>query len=85
MGQAEGHISYFSTFTTLPGGIDELPEDIRKAARAIDPKFLSAPTEDYGPNESSLEAYATEQTPAPVPEGWTPPEAPAEPEFPPKR
>ena len=82
MGQAEGHISYFSTFTTLPGGIDELPEDIREAARAIDPKFLSAPTEDYGPNESSLEAYATEQTPAPVPDGWEPPKAPEKPVMP---
>ena len=79
MGKAEGHISYFSTFTTLPGGIDELPEDIREAARAIDPKFLSAPLEDYGPNESSLEAYAKEQEPAPVPEGWTPPTAPKAP------
>lgn len=85
MGQAEGHISYFSTFTTLPGGIDELPADIREAARAIDPKFLSAPTKDYGPNESSLEAYATEQKPAPVPEGWEPPKAPKTPVWPPKR
>ena len=85
MGQAEGHISYFSTFTTLPGGLDELPADIREAARAIDPKFLAAPTEDYGPNESSLEAYATEQTPAPVPEGWEPPKAPAAPVWPPKQ
>lgn len=82
MGKAEGHISYFSTFTTLPGGISELPADIREAARAIDPKFLSAPTEDYGPNESSLEAYATEQTPAPVPAGWEPPKAPQVPVFP---
>jgi len=77
MGQAEGHISYFTSFHTLPGGIAELPEDIREAARAIDPKFLSAPTEDYGPNVSSLEAYAVEQTPAPVPDGWEPPKAPA--------
>jgi len=82
MGQAEGHISYFTSFQTLPGGIDELPEDIREAALAIDPKFLSAPTEDYGPNVSSLEAYATEQTPAPVPEGWEPPKAPEAPSFP---
>jgi hypothetical protein len=85
MGQAEGHISYFSHFTTLPGGIDELPEDIREAARAIDSKYLSAPTEDYGPSVSSLEAYAIEQTPAPVPEGWEPPKAPEAPVFPPKQ
>lgn len=85
MGQAEGHITYFSTFATLPGGIDDLPADIREAARAIDPKFLSAPMEDYGPSKSSLEHYAEEQTPAPVPEGWTPPSAPEAAVFPPRK
>ncbi|MFK7958282.1 MAG: DUF1838 family protein [Lysobacterales bacterium] len=76
MGQAEGHISYFSHFTTLPGGIADLPEDVQEAARAIDPKFLSAPLEDYGPSVSSLEVYSMEQEPAPVPEGWEPPRPP---------
>lgn len=41
-----------------------IPQNIIDAARAIDPKFLSAPTEDYGPSLSSLEWYAREQTPA---------------------
>ena len=49
MGQAPGNISYFTTFATLPGGIKELPTDLVAAARAMNPKWLSAPTEDYGP------------------------------------
>ncbi len=82
MGDAPGHINYFSHFAPLPGGIsalDKLPQDMLEAARAIDPKMLRAPTleEDTLPNESSLEAYAKEQTPAPVPEGWTAPQPPA--------
>lgn len=83
MGNAEGNINYFSTFSGSPGGIDALPQDLVEATRAIDPKLLRAPTleEDTLPNESSLEAYAKEQTPAPVPEGWTPPKPPAPPKF----
>ncbi|HNR23699.1 MAG TPA: hypothetical protein PKL49_11840, partial [Steroidobacteraceae bacterium] len=46
-----------------------------------DPLMLSAPTEDNLPNESSLEAYAKEQQPAPVPPGWQPPQPPPPPEF----
>lgn len=79
MGQAEGHINYFSTFATLPGGIAELPADIVAAAKAIDPKFLSAPTEDYGPSLSSLENYMKTETPATVPAGWQPPQPPPAP------
>jgi hypothetical protein len=79
MGQAPGNISYFTTFATLPGGIAELPTDLVAAARAIDPKFLSAPTEDYGPSLSSLENYKKTQKPAPVPAGWTAPQPPPPP------
>ena len=85
MGQAPGCINYFSTFATVPEGIAGLPEDLVEAARAVDPKFLSAPTEDYGPSHSSIENYALEQTPAPVPEGWSPPQPPAPPVFPPRK
>ncbi len=86
MGTAPGHINYFSHFAPLPGGIDalaKLPQDLIEATRAIDPKLLRAPTieEDTLPNESSLEAYAKEQKPAPVPAGWTPPQPPAPPKF----
>jgi hypothetical protein len=84
MGQAEGNISYFTTFGTLPGGVKDLKPDLVEAARAVDPKFLSAPTEDYGPSLSSLENYARQQTPAPVPPGWTPPQPPPVPSFPKK-
>lgn len=77
MGQAPGHMSYFTHFSTIPDGIAGLPKDLVAAARAMDEKWLHAPTEDYGPSLSSLENYAREQKPAPVPEGWTPPQPPA--------
>ena len=48
-----------------------------------DPGYLTAPTEDYGPSLSSLENYKKTQKPAPVPEGWTPPQPPAPPVLPP--
>ncbi|WP_339689849.1 DUF1838 family protein [uncultured Parasphingorhabdus sp.] len=86
MGQAEGHVSYFTHFQTIPEGVSGLPAHLVKAARAMDEKWLSAPTEDYGPSLSSLEHYAREQTPAPVPEGWEPPKAPEAPAgFPPRK
>ncbi len=75
MGQAPGNINYFNTFATLPG-LHALPADLVAAARAYDPKFLSAPTEDYGPSLSSLENYARTQKPAPLPAGWTAPQPP---------
>lgn len=65
MDQAPGHIVYSCDM----GGADHwdyIPEHIIEAAKNIDPKYLSAPTEDYGPSLSSLEHYALEQTPAPV-------------------
>jgi hypothetical protein len=46
--------------------LDLLPQDLVAAAEAIDPKYLEAPTEVYGPSLSSLERYAIEQTPAPA-------------------
>jgi hypothetical protein len=81
MGQAPGNISYFTNFATL-ASLADLPADLVAAARAVDPKYLSAPTEDYGPSLSSLENYAHEQKPAPVPPGWSPPQPPALPAMP---
>jgi hypothetical protein len=78
MGGARGNINYFNTFGTL-SGLDALPKDLVEAAREISPKFLSAPTEDYGPSLSSLENYALTHTPAQVPVGWTPPAPPPAP------
>ena len=44
--------------------IDLIPDYILKAAEKIDPKFLNAPSEDYGPSLSSLENYKLTQKPA---------------------
>lgn len=79
MGQASGHINYFTHFQTIPEGEKGLPADLVAAARAMGEKWLHAPTEDYGPSLSSLENYAREQKPAPVPAGWSPPQPPAAP------
>jgi len=67
MGQTDGHIVY-SCYMGSVDSLDQLPEDLVLAAEAIDPKYLEAPTEDYGPSLSSLENYAREQQPAPVKE-----------------
>ncbi|TRW14449.1 DUF1838 family protein [Glacieibacterium frigidum] len=75
MGQAEGHVVYNCSFFTVPS-VAGVATDVREKARAMDAKWLSAPTEDYGPSLSSLENYARFQQPAPVPVGWTPPVPP---------
>ena len=67
MGQTPGHIVY-TCYMGSVDSLDVLPEDLILAAEAIDPKYLEAPTEDYGPSLSSLEHYALEQEPAPVKE-----------------
>jgi hypothetical protein len=77
MGQAPGHIAYICNYGSEPLGEKGLSPDIVAAARAMDEKWLHAPTEDYGPSYSSLENYARFQKPAPVPPGWTPPQPPA--------
>jgi len=77
MGQAPGHMTYFTHFQTIPDGEKGLPKDLVVAARAMGEKWLHAPTEDYGPSLSSLENYAREQKPAPAPVGWAPPQPPA--------
>ena len=63
MDQKPGHIVY-SCDMGASDHWDYIPDHIIEAARKIDPKYLSAPTEDYGPSLSSLEHYALEQTPA---------------------
>lgn len=83
MGQASGHITYVCNYGSEPLGEKGLSPDAVAAARAMDEKWLHAPTEDYGPSFSSLENYARFETPAPVPTGWTPPATPA-PVKPPK-
>ena len=83
MGQADGCINYFCHFATLKNGVADLPDDLVAAAKAIDPGYLVAPTEDYGPSLSSLENYIKTQQPAAVPAGWRSPQTPAAPPLPP--
>lgn len=63
MDQAPGHCLYVCD-QGAGDTMDLIPQRMLDAAAAIDPKYLSAPTEDYGPSLSSLEHYAIEQTPA---------------------
>lgn len=63
MDQAPGHCLYVCDMGAGDHW-DFIPQNIIDAAKTIDPKYLNAPTEDYGPSLSSLEHYAVEQTPA---------------------
>lgn len=67
MGQAPGHILY--ACETYSGGDDPsfIPEKILKYTETNYPEFMEAPTEWYEPSFSSLENYAIQQTPAPLP------------------
>jgi hypothetical protein len=65
MGTAPGHVMYdgvFRRFRTL----DYFPAPVLERIRTRYPQYMTAPTTWYGPNYSSLEHYAREQTPAPV-------------------
>ena len=64
MDQGPGHMVYVCDFASRKTSAG-IPQQILDAARAIDPKYLEAPTEDYGPNLSSLENYKLTETPAP--------------------
>ncbi|MEL7028182.1 MAG: DUF1838 family protein [Pseudomonadota bacterium] len=65
MDQAPGHCLYVCDMGAWDS-MDVVPEEILEATRGqLGEKFLSAPTEDYGPSLSSLERYALEQEPAP--------------------
>ncbi len=65
MDQGPGHMVYVCDFASRKTS-EGIPQRILDAAKAIDPKYLEAPTEDYGPNLSSLENYKLTETPAPV-------------------
>ncbi len=65
MGTTPGHVMYdglFHRYRTL----DYFPAPVLERIRTRYPQYLTAPTTWYGPNYSSLEHYAREQTPAPV-------------------
>jgi hypothetical protein len=65
MGQADGHILYVGDMAGYKS-MDYLPQDLLEYCRKNAPKFLEAPTEDYGPSLSSIENYVRTQQPAPV-------------------
>jgi hypothetical protein len=65
MGQAEGHILYVGDMAGYRT-MDYLPQDLLDYCRKNAPKFLEAPTEDYGPSLSSIENFARNEKPAPV-------------------
>ncbi len=64
MDQGPGHMVYVCDFAGRKTS-EGIPQQILDAAAAIDPKYLEAPYEDYGPNLSSLETYKITETPAP--------------------
>jgi len=79
MGPSEGHCIYH-TFMGAVDSIDRLPnQKTVEYIRANYPKYLEAPDKWEEPSLSSLEWYARQQTPAPLPpDGKIPTAPPAE-------
>jgi hypothetical protein len=65
MGPAPGHVMYDGIFRSSET-MDFYPSPVLERIRSQYPSYLTAPTEWYGPNYSSLEHYAREQKPAPL-------------------
>ena len=75
MGPTPGHCQYH----TFMGAVDDIDKIDRKTLDYIEkkfPKYLKAPDRWQEPSLSSLEWYAREQKPAPVPAGQPVPRAP---------
>jgi hypothetical protein len=64
MGKAPGHIIYDGIFRTIDS-LDTLPAAVLDRVKTRYPQYLTAATEWYGPNYSSLENYTRQQKPAP--------------------
>ena len=64
MDQAPGHVLYVCDMGAFDS-FDGIPRDVLERAEKLDPKWLVAPREDYGPSLSSLENYARTEQPAP--------------------
>lgn len=80
MGPTPGHCQYY----TFMGGVDSLAKVNQNTLDYVAekyPKYLKAPAEWEEPSLSSLEWYARERKPVPVPEGESIPQAP-EPQLP---
>jgi hypothetical protein len=65
MDQSPGHVLYVCDMGGFDS-FDQIPRDVLERARQMDPKWLVAPREDYGPSLSSLENYALTEKPAPA-------------------
>jgi Protein of unknown function (DUF1838) len=65
LGTKPGHCLYVGDMGASDS-LDVVPKDILAYCEKNLPKFLSAPTEDYGPSLSSIENFARQQRPAPV-------------------
>lgn len=65
MGTAPGHVMYDGVFCASYTA-DYIPANVLDRIKTKYPGFMTAPEKWYGPNYSSLEHYALEQTPAPV-------------------
>ncbi len=74
MGPSEGHITY-SCFMGSGDSLDLADQVALDYAEKTHPKYLEAPDVWEDPSLSSLEWYAREQTPAPLPAGGTIPMA----------
>jgi hypothetical protein len=81
MGPTPGHCIY-NTFMGAGDSLDIIDKKTLAYVEKNFPKYLEAPTEWVEPSLSSLEWFAREQTPAPVPPGQPVPRAP-EPKLPP--
>jgi hypothetical protein len=80
MGPTPGHCQYH----TFMGAVDDIEKIDRRTLDYVEknyPKYLTAPDKWEEPSLSSLEWYARQQKPAPVPAGQPVPRAP-EPELP---
>jgi hypothetical protein len=65
MGTAPGHVMYDGVFCASYTA-DSIPAKVLQRIKTKYPDFMTAPEKWYGPNYSSLEHYALEQTPAPA-------------------
>ena len=72
MEQRPGHLFYRTNTGKLPGGIGDIPRQIREAAEKQFPDYLEPPEEWTEHNVSSFEVYVRDAEPVPFPPGREP-------------
>lgn len=77
MEERPGHLLYRANTVKLPGGVDQLPKEIRDAAEKDFPEYLEPPKVWTEPNVSSFEVYKREANPVAMRPGQTPYPTPA--------